>query len=474
MHIPEFDRGRVLVAGDLMLDRYWSGAVSRISPEAPVPIVKVQSVYERPGGAGNVAVNLASLGVASSLLGICGDDEAGQSLTKLLESRSIRCLIRSLPDVPTITKLRIVSQHQQLIRLDFEETGSSPFANDLVSDFERALEAVDLVVLSDYAKGTLNHVGRLIELANERGKRVLVDPKGADFDRYAGAYLMTPNLSEFQAVVGPCRCEEELLSAGFGLINRMSMEALVVTRGEDGMTLLIKDGRFLHLPAEAKEVYDVTGAGDTVISTLAAALVAELPLEQAVMLANAAAGIVVGKLGTASVTPDELRAVFQARKAVHRGVVGEADLLASVQAARAKGERIVATNGCFDILHAGHVEYLRHARDLGDRLIVLVNGDESVRRLKGPERPLNSLQDRMAVLAALECVDWVTEFHEDTPKELICRILPDVLVKGGDYSDITQIAGHDCVLRNGGEVHTLGFKHGYSTSNVIAAIKGSN
>ncbi|NJD05603.1 MAG: bifunctional D-glycero-beta-D-manno-heptose-7-phosphate kinase/D-glycero-beta-D-manno-heptose 1-phosphate adenylyltransferase HldE [Methylococcaceae bacterium] len=472
MLLPDFRTARVLVAGDLMLDRYWHGPAARISPEAPVPVVRVKGIEERLGGAGNVALNIAALGGDAAVVGYCGCDEAGDRLLALLDKAQIRCLVQRLPGVPTITKLRVVSQHQQLIRLDFEEPLGTVPSQPMIDEFERRLSWADAVVLSDYGKGTLASVRDLIDRAKFRGKTILVDPKGTDFDRYRYADLITPNLAEFEAVVGPCRGEAEIEAAGARLIERLDLRALLVTRGEHGMTLLYRDGRSLHLPARAKEVFDVTGAGDTVISTLATAMAAGVSLEDAVALANLAAGVVVGKLGTATVSSDELAAVLRVPRAYHRGVVAPEDLLAALQTSRERGEKIVATNGCFDILHRGHLDYLQQARALGDRLIVLVNGDDSVRRLKGPERPVNSLDDRMAMLAALECVDWVVPFHEDTPRELICRILPDILVKGGDYTDVSRIAGHDCVLAAGGEVRLLSFTDGYSTSGVIASIRG--
>jgi D-beta-D-heptose 7-phosphate kinase/D-beta-D-heptose 1-phosphate adenosyltransferase len=278
-------------------------------------------------------------------------------------------------------------------------------------------------------------------------------------------------LAEVEAVAGACRDEAELEAKGLGLVERLELGALLVTRGEQGMSLLRRDAAPLHLPAKAREVFDVTGAGDTVISVLAAALAAGCPLAQATELANLAAGIVVGKLGAASVGAEELDYALHGAKAHRRGAIALEGLLEVLRPARAAGERIVLTNGCFDILHPGHVNYLREARALGDRLVVLVNSDASVRRLKGPGRPVNALASRMDMLAALECVDWVVAFDEDTPREAICRILPDVLVKGGDYADISAIAGHDCVLASGGEVRLLNFVEGFSTTGIIEQIR---
>ena len=471
MHLPDFPSAAVLVAGDLMLDRYWHGAATRISPEAPVPVVHVQGSEERAGGAGNVALNIAALGGRAAVLGWCGRDEAGDALLRLLERAGIDCAVLRHETLPTITKLRVLSRHQQLIRLDFEDSFSRAGPGPLLAAFQARLDAAGVVVLSDYGKGSLAAVRDLIGLCRAAGKPVLVDPKGADFDKYRRADVLTPNLAEFEAVAGACRDEAELEAKGRDLLARLELGALLVTRGEQGMSLLRQGAPALHLPAKAREVFDVTGAGDTVISVLAAALAAGSPLEQATELANLAAGIVVGKLGTASVSVEELDYALHGAKAHRRGAIDLGGLLEILRPARAAGERIVLTNGCFDILHPGHVRYLRQARELGDRLVVLVNSDASVRRLKGPGRPVNPLASRMDMLAALECVDWVVAFDGDTPREEICRILPDVLVKGGDYADITQIAGHDCVLAAGGEVRLLSFVEGFSTSGIIENIR---
>ena len=462
----------MLVVGDVMLDRYWYGATGRISPEAPVPVVHVQDVEDRPGGAANVALNVASLGAAVSLVGVVGDDDAADTLVALLDAHGVDCRLQRRPGQPTITKLRVLSRHQQLIRLDFEEAieGASLAVAD--DDLRRGVAEAGVLVLSDYAKGTLSQAQALIEHARSVGRPVIVDPKGADFSRYRGATVLTPNLSEFEAVVGPCRDLDDLVRRGEGLRDALGLEALLVTRGEHGMSLLGAGRQVRHLSANAREVYDVTGAGDTVVGVLAAALAAGSGLEDAVALANLAAGLVVGKLGTASVTPSELAAAMAPESACQSGVVDEAGLLERVAAARGRGERVVMTNGCFDILHAGHVRYLMQARALGERLVVAVNDDASVKRLKGHDRPINPLSRRMTVLDALACVDWVVPFAEDTPERLICDVGPDVLVKGGDYSP-DDIAGAGCVRDRGGQVVVLGYEPGCSTTALIEAIHRS-
>lgn len=470
--LPDFSRARVLVVGDLMIDRYWHGGATRISPEAPVPVVRVERHEDRLGGAGNVAFNLAALGAKVHLIGYTGADQAAEILSGLLAAAGIGHDLLQQPGLATITKLRVISHHQQLIRLDFEDGFGQVPAAALLGGTADRLPQTDILVLSDYGKGTLAPVSTLIEMARAAGIPTLVDPKGRDFDKYRGATVLTPNLAEFEAVTGECRDESELVERGNTLREELQLDNLLITRGERGMTLLRPGAAPLHLPTHAREVYDVTGAGDTVISTLAAALAAGYSLVEATRLANVAAGLVVGKLGTASIDAEELGAALLGPRAYRHGVIDLADLLRQLESARSAGEKIVVTNGCFDILHPGHVHYLQEARKLGDRLIVLVNSNESVRRLKGPERPINDLSDRMAMLAALECVDWVIAFDGDTPREEICRIRPDVLVKGGDYRHITDIAGHDCVLDQGGEVKILPFVDGHSTTRLIEAIRG--
>ncbi len=472
IELPSLADARVLVVGDLMLDRYWHGDTSRISPEAPVPVVKVEQAEERAGGAGNVALNIAALGAKACLQGFTGDDEQCTALEKLLQPMGIDCLFDKLAGASTITKLRVLSRHQQLIRLDFEDGFVSHTADNLLTTFEQQLPDAGAVVLSDYGKGTLRQVQAFIQRAREAGKVVLVDPKGSDFARYRGATLITPNMHEFETVVGRCEDDADIVSKGQALMQELELQALLITRSERGMTLLQKDMPAIHLPTHAREVFDVTGAGDTVISVLAAALAAGESLADATALSNLAAGIVVSKLGTATVSMDELRRAIREQHQIQRGVVDEDSLLAMIRESRQHGETVVMTNGCFDILHAGHVAYLEQARELGDRLIVAVNDDASVKRLKGEERPVNTMEKRMRMLAALECVDWVVPFYEDTPTRLICKLAPDILVKGGD-NDPDKIPGGDCVREAGGEVKVLTYIDGVSTTGIISTIRES-
>ncbi|WGE88454.1 bifunctional D-glycero-beta-D-manno-heptose-7-phosphate kinase/D-glycero-beta-D-manno-heptose 1-phosphate adenylyltransferase HldE [Actinobacillus equuli subsp. haemolyticus] len=469
---PKFNNAKVLVLGDVMLDRYWFGATNRISPEAPVPVVKVQDIEERAGGAANVAMNIAGLGVPVALHGLIGQDDAGRALDKLLNSHNIQNHCVALDSHPTITKLRILSRHQQLLRLDFEEGFHHVASDSLLAKLEQEIIAYGALILSDYGKGTLESVQQMIQVARKAGVPTLIDPKGTDFERYRGATLLTPNMSEFEAVVGHCKDDAEIVEKGLKLITDFELTALLVTRSEKGMTLLRPNQTPFHLPTQAKEVYDVTGAGDTVISVLATAIADGRPYEEACYLANAAAGVVVGKLGTSTVTPTELENAIHHREETGFGILAEDELKRAVEQAKQRGEKIVMTNGCFDILHPGHVSYLENARKLGDRLIVAVNTDESVKRLKGESRPINDLSARMAVLAGLASVDWVVPFAEDTPQRLIGEVLPDLLVKGGDYKP-EEIAGSQEVWANGGEVKVLNFENGCSTTNVIKKIQAS-
>jgi len=406
-------------------------------------------------------------------MGYTGDDEAADALQEILESANVTCAFERIPGSRTVTKLRVISRHQQLIRLDFEDGFVDQRSDMLAARATKLMANAGVIVLSDYGKGTLRDMPALITAARAANTPVLIDPKGTDFSDYKGATLITPNMSEFEAVVGHCASDEDVETKGMQLITELNLEALLVTRSERGMTLLQKNQPVIHLPTKAREVFDVTGAGDTVIAMLAAALAAGEDLAHAMALSNLAAGVVVGKLGTATVTPAELQQAMRGEASLTRGVYNEDDLVEVVNQAKQHGERIVMTNGCFDILHPGHVSYMQKARAMGDRLIIAVNDDDSVKKLKGPERPINTLDRRMALLSALECVDWVVPFSEETPERLICKVLPDVLVKGGDYKP-EDIAGGDCVKKNGGEVNVIEFIEGHSTTDIIKNILNGN
>jgi len=468
--LPDFSKAAVLVIGDIMLDRYWFGDTQRISPEAPVPVVNVRQVEERLGGAGNVALNIAALNANITLTGIYGEDSAADTIREQLTKAKINHQILSLPNIPTITKLRIISQHQQLIRVDFEEKFIDFDHAEFVKIFKQSLPKANLVILSDYAKGTLKAAQNFIKLAKDSGLTVLVDPKSNDFDLYRGADIITPNIKEFETIVGQCRNDAELTEKAQNLLTKHQIGALLVTRGERGMTLISRDqSEELHLPAHAREVFDVTGAGDTVIAVLGAAISAGAKIFDAMKLANLAAGLVVGKLGAATVSSTELQAALKNHATIDDGVIDEQQLELLISKAKFNGERIVFTNGCFDILHAGHVTYLQQAKQLGDRLIVAINDDASVKRLKGESRPINNVEQRMAVLSSLGMVDWVTSFSDDTPERLLQKIKPDILVKGGDYTP-EQVVGANLVRAYGGDVRVLGCIKNLSTSAIIDRI----
>jgi len=467
--IPDFAALKVLVVGDAMLDEYWFGATDRISPEAPVPVVRTQRAEQRPGGAANVALNLAALGCRVELAALVGDDERGVALEQQLSRQGVVCRFDRMPDRPTIHKLRVLSRNQQLIRIDYEE-GLGHHGEAFAAHAAERIPATDIVVCSDYGKGSLAAVEKIITAARNSGKRVLVDPKGREFGRYRGATLITPNEREFVDVAGAWSDERELAASAERLRDELELDAVLITRGERGMTLIQPGVPAVSLAAEAREVFDVTGAGDTVLALMAAGVGSGLDFEAAAALANLGAGLVVRKIGVASVSPAELRLALHRRGAGGRGFVSPEELAALIGQARERGERIVMTNGCFDILHAGHVAYLEEAKALGDRLVVAINDDASVTRLKGAGRPVTPLADRMAVLAGLAAVDWVVPFAEDTPEALITRLLPDVLVKGGDYR-AEAVAGGKAVIANGGEVRILSFREGRSTSALIDAIR---
>ncbi len=468
--LPDFTSARVLVVGDVMLDQYWHGNSQRISPEAPVPVVHIKENECRAGGASNVALNIAALGATAQLIGLTGKDENAKKLQSLLTKKKVDCHFLAYDHIDTTLKLRIIAQHQQMMRLDFEDSFAPIDKKELEARFHSLLSNTDVVLLSDYHKGTLSNVGALIQAAKQVQIPIIIDPKGRHFEKYRGATLITPNRSEFEAIVGRCDNEQQLVDRGEKLLKQFDWQALLITRGEEGMSLFQRDKAPIHLPTSAREVFDVTGAGDTVIGTLATALAAKMELASAVGLANLAAGLVVRKLGTATTSLTEIQNALHTQSEIKTGVITEDQLEQIIRHSQQRGEKIIMTNGCFDLMHTGHIAYLQQARQLGDRLVVAVNSDQSVKQLKGNTRPINNLQNRMAMLAALECVDWVIPFTEQTPERLYCRLLPDMIVKGGDYTT-DKVVGGKCVIKNGGEVKILNFVDGQSTSRIIQKIK---
>lgn len=476
-YFQQLNNSRILVVGDVMLDRYWHGDTERISPEAPVPVVKVSELEDKPGGAANVAKNIAHLDGQVSVLGIIGNDDYGNSLESLLEREGIHSYLIRQQQAPTITKMRVISRHQQVVRLDLEQRFLSRYADALLEKFLDVFEQFDVVVFSDYNKGSLANINPMICKAKEAGKVVLVDPKTKHMKDYAGADFVTPNLAEFETAGGSTRGESVLRESAQKIIADSSIGAMLLTRSEQGMSLITATEKY-DFPTQALEVADVTGAGDTVIATLAVMLGANMPAKQAVEIANVAAGIAVSRLGATTVSPEELvdKLIEYLSETGEQYHPPTELVIKHIHQAQKRGEKIVFTNGCFDILHAGHVKYLARAKTLGGKLVVGLNNDDSISRLKGAHRPINPLQERAAVLLALASVDWVIPFgraeENDTPAKLIEQINPDVLVKGGDYR-VEEIAGADFVLANGGQVEVLDFIEQCSTSNVIDKIKSS-
>lgn len=470
---------KMLVVGDVMLDRYWHGDSQRISPEAPVPVVKISGHDDKVGGAANVARNIAHLDGRVTLMGIVGDDENATLLDQLLAQESINSALIRQSQQPTITKLRVISRHQQVVRLDFEDRFISEHAHSLKEAFAKSVEDYDFVVFSDYNKGSLDEVSDMIRIARQHNKPVLVDPKSDDLSKYRGATVITPNLKEFIMAGGKVESEQAITESARQIMQDCDIESILLTRSEQGMSMITRNSK-VDMPAQVLEVSDVTGAGDTVIATLSMMLAAGCPVDEAAKIANLAAGIVVAKLGAATVSPEELykaanKALFASRQSHYQTPVE--DVLKHIGFAKLSGEKIVFTNGCFDILHAGHVHYLEQAKALGDRLVVGLNNDASVSRLKGANRPVNSFENRATVLTGLASVDWVIPFGEqtgdqfdDTPYHLIQQIMPDILVKGGDYR-IEQIVGADLVQDNGGEVAVIEFLDGCSTTRIIEKIQ---
>ncbi len=468
-----------VVVGDVMMDRYVFGDVERISPEAPVPVVRQSLVEEWPGGAANVAMNLASLGASVTLAGLAGADPEQERLESMLVESGIEPCLTGIPGVPTVTKLRILSGGQQMLRVDSEppRLDSSAAHARLSEAAFRALQSASVLILSDYAKGALTEELCQILVAEARRLKVpvLVDPKHRDLTRYRGATSICPNRAELAAATGePAADLDRLLSSGQRLVPQLDMEFMVVTLGGKGIAVLRRDSRW-RSPAIVRQVHDVSGAGDTVISVLALALACGVEIETAVEVANVAAGIVVGKVGTAAIGAAELLAglgdCVRAPESKEK-LVTTAQLLAQVARWRGHDERIVFTNGCFDLLHAGHVNLLEKARAMGERLIVALNSDASVTQLKGTGRPLVGQAERARILAALAAVDAVVIFNAPTPLSLIEAIRPDVLVKGGDYLE-EEVVGAAQVRSWGGRVELVPLFAGLSTTRIIARTAAS-
>ncbi|MBC8371883.1 MAG: D-glycero-beta-D-manno-heptose-7-phosphate kinase [Planctomycetes bacterium] len=476
--VQQLGNPRIAVVGDFMIDRYILGDAERVSPEAPVPVVHATAEQDRLGGAGNVAANLIGLGAQVLCCGVYGSDNSGAQLVQLLkELGADDNAMLSCDKRPTIQKIRVMARNQQMLRVDREDP--RPLSANEQQQLQEKLFASDwdAIILSDYGKGCLSaeFTKAIIAEAQRRKVPSLVDPKHQDLSRYANATMVTPNRNEAELAAGrPMDSLEDVKELGAKLCSEAKLQSLLITLGAEGMCLLANDSTSTHIPTSARQVYDVTGAGDTVISALAISLACNCDSVMAMHIANAAAGIAVSKVGTTMVGREEL--LRNLRSSTPAGkVVNENDpqLLAVLEHFRLEGRKIVFTNGCFDILHAGHVRYLRAARGLGDVLVLGLNDDDSVARLKGPERPFNELTDRAEVLAALEFVDLVVPFSADTPEELVQKTCPDVLVKGADYKD-KGVAGAEFVKQHGGEVEFIDMLPGRSTTGLAERIRDKN
>ena len=478
IHIETLSGSRVLCVGDLMLDRFVYGVVERTSPEAPVPVLRIEKQTVMLGGAGNVVRNIVSLGASASLVSVVGDDAMGRELTTMVGSEPrVEPHLLLEPGRESTVKTRYVANGQQLLRADLESTYdiAELCAENLMRVAADSLSDCDVVVLSDYAKGVLTErvVRTLIADARAVGRPVVVDPKGRDFSRYRGASVITPNRQELADATGrSVEGDDELVVAARQIIETCEIGAVLVTRSQDGLSVIPGDGEACHLPTQVRSVYDVSGAGDTVVASFAVALGQPIPLPAAAAIANLAAGIVVGKTGTATAFDWELRtALDRSGEIGGQAKIKARDALPDVvETWRASGLSVGFTNGCFDLLHPGHVSLLREAKSHCDRLVVAINSDRSVRRLKGPDRPIQLEAARADVLASLEMVDGITMFDEDTPEALIELLRPDVLVKGVDYS-LDEVVGGDFVKSYGGKVVLAAIEPNFSTTETIARMR---
>ncbi len=481
--LPRFKSARVLCIGDVMMDRFVYGSVDRISPEAPIPVFLVDHEKHMLGGAGNVVANIAAVGAGhTQLLAVIGDDINGREVAAQLTQIGADASLIIANDRFTTVKSRFVSSGQQMLRVDREKAQAIPKSaeDELLAAAAKVMPDCGVVILSDYNKGVLTArlVAGIIALAQKHGKPVVVDPKGNDFTRYRGATIITPNRKELETATGmKAGSDDEVRAAALKIIMECGVDAILATRSKDGMSLISKDSAPVHIPANVREVFDVSGAGDTVIATFATAIAAGITLRDAAELSNIAAGIVVGKIGTATVRPDEIEAVIQSGNAaapkdeLGAKIMTRAALADAADKQRARGRKIGLTNGCFDLLHPGHLTTLRQAKAACDYLVVAINSDASVKRLKGPSRPVQDEKARSLILSALEIVDAVIVYDEDTPIETLKAVRPDVLVKGGQYK-LEEVVGYDLITSWGGKVVRADMQDGFSTTNTIAKMAG--
>lgn len=476
-NLPRLKNASVLVVGDVMLDRFVYGAVERISPEAPIPVLLVEREKQMLGGSGNVAANIAALGAVASIVCVVGKDAAGEEVRLQLQEAGIEGLLVSSPSAMTTVKSRFIGSTQQVLRVDRENTAAitAELEDQVVAQVIAKIATVGAVVLSDYGKGVLSArvVAQIITAAKHANVPVIVDPKGVDFSKYRGATAVTPNRKELEAATSmKAATNDDVRAAAMKIIIECGIPNVLATRSKDGMSLISADAEPLHIAAQVREVFDVSGAGDTVIAAFASLIASGIDMVDAAILANVAAGIAVGKAGTAVVFPEEIARVITYRNGYAE--TQEQTKIASLKTAaveanrqRAHGKKVGFTNGCFDLLHPGHLATLRQARAACDFLVVAINSDASVKRLKGPSRPIQDETARAAVLAAMNMVDMVVVFGEDTPIELITAIRPDVLVKGGQYK-LEEVVGYDIVMSYGGKIVRADMEDGFSTTNTIA------
>lgn len=490
-----FKKSNILIIGDAMLDRYTFGNTNRISPEAPVPVLKIEKEILKPGGAANVAANISSLGLKANLVAEVGIDVNGKSLRKIIKTHKINLVSESNKNYKTTTKTRIISQNQQLIRIDDEIIETGKKREGISKKIESLIKGSDAVIFSDYNKGSLTNISQLIKISNKYRKPVFIDPKGNNFDCYKNAFAITPNLKEFENIVGPCKDQKEIIKKAKKLSTQLNINSILVTLGSKGMLLIRKNQEPKYIKAtSAKEVFDVTGAGDTVIAALCATYMSSNKddLYFAALVANIAAGESIKKLGAQSISADELASKIDeninltseaeeeyfskldALDDYNKIIKSVEDLMKIVKIIRELGFTIGFTNGCFDILHRGHNKYLDQARKAVDFLIIGVNDDKSVTKLKGKGRPINILKDRMDSLNRATFDNaFIINFSEPTPIKLIKKIKPDILIKGGDYK-ANEIVGSDFVTKNNGEIKIIPFVKGCSTTNIIKKINKSS
>lgn len=479
--LDRFSDLTVLCVGDLMLDRFTYGTASRISPEAPIPVVRQTHIMETLGGVGNAARNIAELGAKAHIIGVTGIDMAASDIHEIMAQAGMdESGIFGDPTRRTCEKIRVIAGQQQMVRLDIEDTHEvdEVMTARIKAGVDAALPKVQAVLISDYGKGllTLDLLTYIIGKAKAAGLPVLVDPKGADYTRYKGATLVTPNLAELSLATGngTLKGDAEVIDASQKLIKQCDLYAVVATRSKDGMSIIETGQPAVHLPTRAREVFDVSGAGDTVIAVLALGLAAGLSLHDAAYMANAAGGVVVGKLGTATLNREELSRAMKSSGTLEDKIVSWDQAKAMVAEWQKQGLKVVTTNGAFDILHEGHVTLLSQARALGDRLVVMLNSDASIKRYKDERRPINPGRARSMVMAALGCVDAVLIFgdkpeEDDKPLKIIEHLKPDIHVKGGDY-ELETLPETPVVRAHGGEMVIIPFVDGYSTSETLAKI----